>query len=99
MFKAGALSKILFFAILHPYIYNCTRCTAPSRDLDGNQHIHRSCAHTDVLGEEFELGILWDEYGIVGDVMVKFPYSYILIITYYFMFLAIYKCFSMSRYS
>ena len=52
-----------------------------------------------MLGEEFELGILWDEYGIVGDVMVKFPYSYILIITYYFMFLAIYKCFSMSRYS
>jgi hypothetical protein len=25
-----------------------------------------------MLGEEFELGVLWDEYGIVGDVIVGF---------------------------
>jgi hypothetical protein len=29
------------------------------------------------LGEEFELGVLWDEYGIVGDVIVIFSYGYI----------------------
>jgi len=30
-----------------------------------------------MLGEEFELGVLWDEYGIVGNVIVKFPCGYI----------------------
>ena len=30
-----------------------------------------------MLGEEFELGVLWDEYGIVGDVIVMFSYGYI----------------------
>lgn len=30
----------------------------------------RSREHTELLVEEFELGDLWDEYGIVGDVVV-----------------------------
>jgi hypothetical protein len=30
-----------------------------------------------MLGEEFELGVLWDEYGIVGDVIVNFSPGYI----------------------
>ncbi|KAF8218642.1 hypothetical protein L208DRAFT_1349074 [Tricholoma matsutake] len=45
----------------------CPTCTAPSRDLDSHQHIHRSHAHSDILGEEFELGVLCNEYGIVGN--------------------------------
>jgi len=39
-----------------------------------------------MLGEEFELGVLWDEYGIVGDVIVNISYGYILITTYFFTF-------------
>lgn len=32
--------------------------------------MRRSKAHTELLVEEFELGMLWEEYGIVGDVVV-----------------------------
>ena len=32
--------------------------------------MRRSQAHTELLVEEFELGVLWDEYGLVGDVVV-----------------------------
>jgi hypothetical protein len=41
------------------------------------QSIRRSRAHTDMLSEEFELSVLWDEYGIVGDIIVNFPSDYI----------------------
>ncbi|KAH9026129.1 hypothetical protein EDB85DRAFT_1893545 [Lactarius pseudohatsudake] len=34
----------------------CARCTAPANDLNS--------AHTEILVEEFELGVLWDEYGL-----------------------------------
>jgi len=64
-------------AIVHAHICDCSRCTAPSQDLDSHRHIRRSHAHSDVLGEEFELGVLWDEYGIVGDVIVMFSHGYI----------------------
>ena len=77
LFKAGALGKTLFFAIIHTHTQGCIRCTAPSRDLDGYRHLRRSSTHTDMLGEEFELGVLWDEYGIVGDVIVNFSPGYI----------------------
>ena len=70
LFKAGALGKIS--VITHPQTQDCTRCIAPSNDLDGHQHIRRSRAHTEMLGKEFELGVLWDEYGIVGDIIVNF---------------------------
>ncbi|KIM76997.1 hypothetical protein PILCRDRAFT_12366 [Piloderma croceum F 1598] len=48
----------------------CPRCTAPSNDLNGRRQLRRSRAHTDMVGREFELGTLWDEYGIVGDVIL-----------------------------
>ena len=70
LFKAGALGKIS--TIAHPHTQDCTRCTASSKDLDGGQSIRRSSTHTDMLGKEFELGVLWDEYGIVGDIIVNF---------------------------
>ncbi|KAH9013796.1 hypothetical protein EDB83DRAFT_2508700 [Lactarius deliciosus] len=56
----------------------CARCTAPANDLDFGQQIleqtlqkpvPRSQAHTEILVEEFELGVLWDEYGLVGDIV------------------------------
>jgi len=47
------------------------RCTAPAKDLDSGQYGRRSQAHAEVLVEEFELGMLWDEYGLVGDIVVR----------------------------
>lgn len=47
------------------------RCTAPANDLDTGQYGRRSETHTRVLVEEFELGLLWDEYGLVGDIIVR----------------------------
>ncbi|KAH9023764.1 hypothetical protein EDB85DRAFT_1870528, partial [Lactarius pseudohatsudake] len=56
----------------------CARCTAPANDLDSGQQtleptqrkpVQRSQAHTEILVEEFELGVLWDEYGLVGDIV------------------------------
>jgi hypothetical protein len=32
--------------------------------------VRRSQPHTELLVEEFELGTLWDEYGLVGDIIV-----------------------------
>ena len=49
-----------------------SRCTAPANDLDSGQHVRRSQAHAELLVKEFELGILWDEYGLVGDIVVRF---------------------------
>jgi hypothetical protein len=34
-------------------------------------HGYRSSGHTGVLVEELELGVLWDEYGLVGDIIVR----------------------------
>jgi hypothetical protein len=48
------------------------RCTAPANDLDTRQHVpRRSQAHSEILVENFELGVLWDEYGLVGDIVVR----------------------------
>ncbi|KAF8489738.1 hypothetical protein JB92DRAFT_3085234 [Gautieria morchelliformis] len=47
----------------------CAECTAPAKYLDTGHHVRRSQAHTDLLVEEFELGMLWDEYGLVGDIV------------------------------
>ena len=85
LFKAGVLGKTLVFAIEHTHSYDYIRCTAPSQDLDGHQHLRWSHAHTEMLGEEFELGVLWDEYGIVGDVIVNISYGYIESTTTYFL--------------
>ena len=37
-----------------------------------------SQAHTELLVETFELGILWDEYGLVGDVIIHVPPLYVI---------------------
>ena len=33
--------------------------------------MRRSQVHTELLVEEFELGMLWDEYRLVGDIVVR----------------------------
>jgi hypothetical protein len=47
------------------------RCTAPAKGIDDAMHGYRSSGHTGVLVEELELGVLWDEYGLVGDIIVR----------------------------
>ena len=46
------------------------RCTAPANGLDAHHHVRHSQAHTELLVKAFELGTLWDEYGLVGDIIV-----------------------------
>ena len=45
------------------------RCTACQDDLDGGGG-RRSHDHTELLVSELELGVLWEEYGLVGDIVV-----------------------------
>jgi hypothetical protein len=60
------------FYRLDTLLTNHVRCTAPANDLDSDQHVvRRSQAHTELLVKEFELGMLWDEYGLVGDIVVR----------------------------
>lgn len=47
------------------------RCTAHVDDLDGGEAGRRSHEHTDTLLEAFNLKVLWDDYGIVGDIVVS----------------------------
>ena len=63
-------------------LQSLSRCTAPAVDLDSERHPPRSKEHTDLISVEFELGQLWDEYGIVGDVevttrLIIFIYTYV----------------------
>jgi hypothetical protein len=47
------------------------RCTAPAKDLDSGQYRHCSQAYAELLAEEFKLGMLWDEYGLVRDIVIR----------------------------
>ncbi|KAI0359458.1 hypothetical protein OH77DRAFT_1395599 [Trametes cingulata] len=47
----------------------CPICTNRKSNLDGDGGVLRSRAHTEFLVAEFELGELWEEYGIVGDIV------------------------------
>jgi len=64
-----------YFLVIFTRLYThiCHRCTAPANDLDGTGYVFRSHVHTETLVEELELGVLWDEYGLVGDIVVCFP--------------------------
>ena len=46
------------------------RCTTTPKDLDKGDSIPRCEEHTKMLVQAFELGDLWDAYGIVGDIIV-----------------------------
>lgn len=43
---------------------------ARNKELDTDA-LYRSKEHTNLLVEDIELGVLWDEYGIVGDLVVS----------------------------
>ena len=54
------------------------RCTAPANDLNSGHHVCCSQMHTELLVNAFELGVLWDEYRLVGDVVVSILALYYL---------------------
>jgi hypothetical protein len=67
----GWCAKYVFPVMKYTYWQAFFRCTAPANNLDAHQHVHRSQAHTELLVEVFELGTLWDVYGLVGDIVVS----------------------------
>lgn len=49
-----------------------SRCLADQRDLDSDEpSLHRCEKHRELLVEELKYGKLWEEYGIVGDLVVS----------------------------
>ncbi|KAJ7763790.1 hypothetical protein B0H16DRAFT_1718433 [Mycena metata] len=52
----------------------CAKCTALSKDLDGDIQGRRTHGLTDTLLGEFEADILWDEYGIDEDILLATGY-------------------------
>ncbi|KAG6808287.1 hypothetical protein H0H92_004641 [Tricholoma furcatifolium] len=53
----------------------CPKCTAPPNDLDGPIKTRRTHEHTAKLMEQCSMKELWDNYGIVGD-LVPFTDSF-----------------------
>jgi hypothetical protein len=61
--KVRTLPPLLLSLKINP------RCTVPLGKPQG-EGVRRCQEHTLALVEELELGVLWDEYGLVGDVVV-----------------------------
>lgn len=55
-----------------PHCHIFHRCTASPYNLDKGDSFLRHEEHTERLVRAFELGDLWDAYGIVGDIIVSF---------------------------
>jgi hypothetical protein len=51
------------------------RCTATPKDLDGDGAMRRTRDYTDALVEHLELGELWDDFGVVGDIIVSLKHK------------------------
>ena len=74
----GWCTRFITLILLITYITDDLpfRCTAPAKDLDSPHHyVRRSQAHTELIVENFELGVLWDQYGLVGDIVVCYSES------------------------
>lgn len=52
---------------------NCFRCTGFPWDLD-SEYGNRTRRLHEALIEEVDFGTLWDEWGIVGDIVVRLPF-------------------------
>ena len=49
---------------------NKYRCTVKDSDLEAPGATYRHREHSDILIEEFSIAQLWDEWGLVGDIIV-----------------------------
>ncbi|KAJ2975717.1 hypothetical protein NUW54_g11684 [Trametes sanguinea] len=47
----------------------CARCMARKDELEGGISLGRTREHTERLVSDFELGQLWNDYGLVGDIV------------------------------
>jgi hypothetical protein len=71
LFRAGVRSKCLIpFQFLFTTYSTVGRCTAPADNLDAESG-RRSHIHTDALIEQYSHRMLWEDYGIVGEVIVS----------------------------
>ena len=62
---------VLNLVFLKSLLICLCRCTAPGDNLDSSEYICRSQSHSELLVEEFKLGMLWDKYGLVGDIVIS----------------------------
>ncbi len=83
----GWCPRYIFFDVLSiSFLWLfCLRCRAPSGELDNHEGIYeqRSRDHTDFLATRCEMNVLYDNYGIIGDVIVcsfYVFYAYLIII-------------------
>ncbi|KAI6022994.1 hypothetical protein BKA83DRAFT_97099 [Pisolithus microcarpus] len=57
-------------ALLTCIVHNwCPRCLAYRSNLDDDNALHRCRNHAEMLISEFAFDVLWDEYGIVGELV------------------------------
>lgn len=73
LYRAGLVPKVGFLSMLSLLLLIfLQRCRAPSGKLDSNEDTYdrRSRAHTDFLCTRCEMGLLYDNYGIIGDIIV-----------------------------
>ena len=57
---------------MHPYVSyeHKNRCTADRKNLDGGG-VRRSHEHTQLLMDAFNVKTLWDDHGVVADILVS----------------------------
>lgn len=70
--KSGYLLCLSVYCLI---FFHFIRCRALSGQLDSNEnmfHDRRSRAHTDFVATRCEMGVLYENYGIIGDVIVRF---------------------------
>jgi hypothetical protein len=96
--KDGVPSECILSAFYALLIRLGLRCTIPLGDPNG-QGVRRCREHTEALVEELQLGVLWDEYGLVGDIVVD-AFHYILqcFTTWIVTFVALHERFPSRRY-
>jgi hypothetical protein len=74
MHRSGLVSEVSLYCVVSCRLklnQSIFRCTAPADDLDSTEAGRRSHVHTDALLNTYSLKILWEDYGIVGNVVVS----------------------------
>ena len=74
--RSGLVSKVSTY---RPFLSSLSlntqthviRCTAPADNIDAAGAVRRSHSHTGALLEQYGLKMLWEDYGIVGQVTVS----------------------------
>jgi hypothetical protein len=70
MYRPGMVCKVSCHIPYPNSLLRGSRCTKHLGD-PNSEGLRRCREHTEALVAELELGVLWDEYGLVGDVVVS----------------------------